>query len=915
MLNEKNRDARRLYWAAQDQRAGTNESQLAADPLVAQPAQQRALSKGPETLFGRVVDAIPYVGTYKVLPERGLNAVTCCYLAPGPNTALGARGISTIAPGAQVWFLYHPDSNYGVILGVEPQFMTQARKAISDYIFVGSRSGLHRDAANNYPFSLNTRGIGDWSARTPFDSTTGGEWGAITETGLRVVLDSAMVQLGVGESCGIYCYIWDQLCRIAGVNLQIRASAFEREALDDVGEHFDVIQRFVYPWESYGTATPGTPTGRALDAQATEIDEPWYGACEPKQDDQVGIPRYLEFGGYLGQGGKRLIQVPAPGGLWGYENPGAAATVFEEQLSLTGSYTLRSAKRVIIARRPLIPSIRTQKRPEDNTGDTRDNYRASGQFGSGPEHVVKGEPALPEQSQDISAGTPLRTDDMMLRALGVTDLMAYTFNWEAEHALHYHGKDWQVTEETGSLLGSSLTPPDFSPLVEHAEMYMEPAETGSLTVDHRYKSVKYALSSSYFALLDDGGIVLGDGFGAELRLAGGHVFITAPGDVWNKAGRNVVSWGGRDVLLRGKHHVDITATERDVRIKAEKHLWALAGNGGGDGLLLLESRAGTKSYVFQDADGKPKIGEDAVAGGIALRTEISPLVNWASQIYLRTGGGDVADGDITLDASRGRCGIATNIGWAVNFLNSASSAGRYDAYYEGDEQATQVKKVHAWQETNMQYAGNVQFGGFGAFDGALLTNDTIYANHGHIWTADAPDYNLLVAALEPGWFDSWFEELTKREETMVEALTAFYEQTLKNRWYEETKAGHEDVMRVAEFSFRTAEHQYKTYADDTPKFRLYEDRWQHLARTAGGGGMPWVEFEVTTQGIRTMPYPGTEVFESNKTYIEMDTTMFDEQTGTSKSRGDAGTGADIYLDPKYGDPQGKSLNAGYLVIG
>ena len=88
-------------------------------------------------------------------------------------------------------------------------------------------------------------------------------------------------------------------------------------------------------------------------------------------------------------------------------------------------------------------------------------------------------------------------------------------------------------------------------------------------VDGRYGSVAYYPNLAYFGMLDEGGIVIGDGFGAEIRLGGGRVEITCPGDIWLKSGRNVNAWAGRDVAVRAKHAVDASATDGPVRINRD----------------------------------------------------------------------------------------------------------------------------------------------------------------------------------------------------------------------------------------------------------------------------------------------------------------------------------------------------------
>ena len=869
---------------------------LASDPTSSGAAQLTNLGRGVEIISGRVVDSIAYLHAYKVLPERGLACMMCTYLAPGVSSAIGAKTINTLPPGTRVWFIYHRELLYGLIIGVEPDYMTDGKYATSDCLYLGSRSGLHRDSAHSFPLQIAHNGVVDWSAGRPFDSTTAGEWGAMTETGMRVTLDSFMAQLGVGEACGVFAYYWDQLLRIAGTNLQIRSSTFEHESLDDESEHFDVIGRSVYPWESLGAGRQQAGLFREHTAKQFEIDEPWYGPVEPKYDDQVPLRRTYEFHGYLGQGGKRVLLAPTNNAIARQSNPAPMAALFSEAVTLTGRYLLSSAKGITISRRVSIPAVKPKKRPEHADGDNTDNYKASSAFGSGPEHVVKSAPAMQEAD-----------DPSLVRAAAVQDLHSYTFNWESPHPFHYHEQDWDLDEESECELSGDTPPIPFADLANHQRMYLPEPPTASIEVDHRYRTVEYALATSYLTLLDDGGVVLGSGCGCEIRMAGGSISISAPGDIWTKPGRNAVTWAGRDAILRAKRHVDITSTDKDVRIKAERHLWALAGNSGSSGMLFLESRASQQEFLFENNEGGPMIGEDAQAGGVVIRTPDSNFVTWAKDIYLRTGGGSVQDGNITLDASEGRRVIVTESQATVNLLTPSSGSGRFDVFHDEGK----VKSVHATIHDYLLLNGNLAVLGFAAVDGKLYTNDWIYVDTGHIATADAPKYMGLVQAIKPESMQPFFDALGDAETRMKFELTDFYESAHKQRWRVDYRAGNARVMEICEFSFRTPE-QYGTQDD---RFRLYEDRWQQLARLGGAETQTWQEQFVETQGTSTGPYPGREVAQKEGSYQTVGLTIYDAEAGHSKDRGTAADVADCYENPKYATPQKTTLENGYTILG
>ena len=883
---------RQLEWQLMDL-SGENPGQVrqAANPTLAASAQSLGLHHNVEILYGRVVDAIPYTGCYKVLPERGLSVITCQYMSPAGNGAYGARGVSSIPPGAHVWFIYHHNLNYGVIIGTSSYFMSNSSQGLSDFFFIGSRSGLFRDVAHSFPFTLNTRGIGDWSAGKPFDSTTAGEWGAITETGTRVLLDSFMVQVGAGEGCGFYAYLWDNLARVIGVNLQVWSNTAQRDSLDDDSEHYDIEGFCTYPWETLGLGRQGGEATIEKTAQQTEIDEPWYGAVEPYDDRQQAVQRMQHINGYLGQGGTRRLMAPTTGERNTLQNAVAQAALFEEHIALTGRYTLRTADEVIIARRPLIPTITQQERPESPTGDKTDNYKASGMFGAGDEHKVVGSLKIPDGAEDPH----------VLEAAAFQDIQAYVFNWDAVHPFHYHKKDWKVSEESDTELGSSVPAPDFSKLAQHKNMYLDGPETVTINVDHRYGDVTYALASSYFTLLHNGGVVLGDGFGSEIRMSGGHIDISAPGDIWLKSGRNTVQWGGRDVITRAGNCCDISTTSGDIRLKAEKHLWGLAGNSGGDGIVMLESKGTTDQYNFESPD---NFAEDATGSGVVLRSATGNIVNWAKDIYLRTGGGPVATGNITLDAAQGESNIITNSASILNFLRNTSSAEVLQIYYDLQDDKAQIGSIHSWTYNNMSINGSAQINGNLIVNGSIVSNQTIYVNDGHIATSQAAQFDGKVAEISANSQTSLFQSLAQNQQTQNQQITKYYTDTLFNGWYDKYKAGNADVMTIGEFCFRTAKDQYNTLSsDDQLQFRMFESRWQQML---SGGGQAWKEPKVKSAQVDgTAPYPGLEVFSNTSSFIKANLLLFDNASGTAKSRsGDSNP----YLTAELGEPTRQALN-------
>mgnify|MGYP005613304699 FL=1 len=71
------RESRQLEWRALEQWAESGVERPRSDPTSVLPSLVNALSQDAKLIFGRVVDSIPYVGLYKVLPERGRPVMLC----------------------------------------------------------------------------------------------------------------------------------------------------------------------------------------------------------------------------------------------------------------------------------------------------------------------------------------------------------------------------------------------------------------------------------------------------------------------------------------------------------------------------------------------------------------------------------------------------------------------------------------------------------------------------------------------------------------------------------------------------------------------------------------------------------------------------------------------------------------------
>tara|TARA_Y100001938_G_scaffold120883_1_gene168014 strand:- start:1712 stop:4657 length:2946 start_codon:yes stop_codon:yes gene_type:complete len=894
------------------------------------PAHTQDLGVVTRVVTGVVVDSLAYAHLYKVQVDHGGPAMACTFLGSSSNTFMGAKSLTTLLPSTRVWVLLHPQMPYGVIIATEPDVIIDGRDSLADFITTVSRSGFKVDDAHAFPSVMaNGSGVTDFSSWRPFDGTSAGEWGHITETGLRLFLDPFMAQLAVNEACGVFAFFFDNMLRLAGHNLQMRTSGSELEALNDQGEFINYQGYTPYTWENKGVTAHGVVPGTERDAQASQIDEQHYAEREPVYDDQKPFHRIQNYHGYLGQGGQRRIYLPPSADYYRYSNTSDSPAVFSEDMSLTGRYSLRSAKAITIAKRVPMVNPERARRPEAVAeGEWEGNYKFAGVFHDDnsvppgitvPDHEVRDELDFPDGA----------TADYkwLVRAAGVLDAHVHTFNWEANHAYWYHRGDWHVQqEEDGSIASMYQVPIPFGSLA--TSQYLEPPEARTHKVDHRYAETgdaRYYPNESSIDLLEDGGIVIADGFGSELRMTGGHVFISAPGDIWLKSGRNTNVWAGQDSITRAKNSVDITANDRDVRIKAENNMQLLAGNSGIGG-LLLESR-GTMLYDYA-----PNIGEDVSSGGVVVKSSKAPAVTLGEGVYIRSGL-DVSSsmGEITLDCNQGRGVYKTNAQYQEHFVRHGIWWWFCDG--EGDNVGnitSSYEFVPGWCSIGGSCGinGHLAINGHKANRGWDLVVDGHYAS---TW-CDPRVYCLEGESLAQTL--AFIEEATTQRQSLLASIgIEQYESQFVDWWYPGFMPGNNSKIASIGVSMRTQE-QYLT-----SDFTLFEDRWQQLARLseeASGTGSAqtgkWEENPVPItakkdEPIATYPYPGKEAWKDDHNLYELGLRYSDheEESGfvaKAVERNDEGVGAPYTgsnTEPPFSydqiSAQGiKALDGNYRVI-
>ena len=844
-------------------------------------------------VIGWIVDGTAIANAYRVQVEKGTCPVVATALSQSSAVPIGATTINSYAPGTCVVMMQHDKTRQGIILGALPDVLDTEEQARHPYITLASRKRVD-DCHKKYIKQKFGGQILDWSNWRPFDGTLGGEWGAVSTTGLAITLDDFMAQISVNEACGVFAFYHDSFLRVAGQSLQVWTAGSEREAIMDQAEYNDYQGYNAYPWEAAGLITPA-PAGIGQgvikqfekDSYLCPEGRPYYGHWEPYNAYQQPYHRTQHFYGYLGQGGRNVLHAPPEGvPRWTYmDGPqGDEGQVYEsaintqtgskrqcskgddidytpmelkpclglheDNIAMDGRRFIASAKGIIFAKRMLLPMPTRIRRPEDPQGDDADkNYKAGSKSGKGPDHEITGDLATSGDHPHLQ------------RASCLLDLHGYLFNYAGLHPFHWHTKDyklWQQSEiEYGGQRVYNHKVPDYNIL--KGKMYLPQPEPKELYVDHRYKKQKFYESECFVSLLDDGSVVIGDGYGSEIKMSAGCLTLSAPGDVWIKSGRSSQIWSGADCIIRSVDDIDMSTTNKNIRIKSEQNIMMLAGNDEKKpGGILIESRAPSPVYQFEEC------GDNVVFGGIVLRAPKAEVVGLAERIYMRSGGGDsktIKPGTITLDAGRGEADIVTK---SKNMYQYVGQNGKiYQFFRDGIE--GEVKRANSFSRDFTLLCGPIGcnadliIGGFGLFKKSIVVGSVQERPH-HIFTTAAAEGLQFVAPCDQDCGDRIEPALAQIEQLITEELPdagdQIEEQYLKTLFYADGRPGNGRIMDIMEFSFRTDE-QYKI-----PDFLLFEDRWQQMARLYGEPSKTWTEKKVKNVSCgETWPFPGKQFLE------------------------------------------------------
>lgn len=544
-------------------------------------------------------------GTYtvKAEPEGVLRDVI--FAGGGGGEVYGPKSDIRPAPGATVIVAY--DKLYtAYIISVLPkkELSTATVAAGVLYPFV---SGPKYNQILNTPTYVHNHDV------QTEDLYPGATAGYSNELGVAAGIGMYEAYLRASPMCGVWAMYLDDCLRTVGYNREDWHSGGSHCVKNIGGEVNDCSVFTPFSWEALGFNKPGDPFDKDLtpeeekaadEGEASALDtegEHWKLAALDEESPEM-LPRVMKYSGYT-PGLHRLI-VARPGSTAGSAPSTKHATgltdpkdtdtanslmasaknhrlisgLFDMSIDNCGEYEVRSAKGISHVKTVDIPIPVQASEPETTFSESRGlpgsetphDYTPAGLQNLGEPHKevsIKG-PAG-RRAQSVSEGSGLRNTVLNSKAEAKS-----RSGWDVEYAV--------------SPLQAACARFDISRELDSRFEYDTPQPT-TLLIDHETKAEYYG-SESGIKQLDDGSIVLYDGYGASITMAGGNIIFDAPGDIWNRTGRDVITWAGRSINSRAENDVEIVADTNEVRIKSETAMKITGGNGG-SGSTFLENRA------------------------------------------------------------------------------------------------------------------------------------------------------------------------------------------------------------------------------------------------------------------------------------------------------------------------------------
>ena len=733
--------------------------------------------------------------------------VTCTVAQSTAASFLGTSECSLPPAGTKVIVLLpNHNSKVGIIIGAYPAANRgpsgSPRPTNNNLIDLEGSASVATEAAYQTPAQdpqYTTRV--DAAAQRYLDSFPGNKcW--FNDQGVALSLLNLMLILKATDRAQLQFGVLDDLVRLISNHWQHFSAQGTEQIFNDGGYLTHETGVSMYQWEHSGFLELGTKAFAAGDGKVLKD------SLATRYDHTTGVPsarkRLQTFSGYLGDILNMFVANPDPNIKTDTVDQEAVDQgLLHTHIDTSGRLTIKSATGISFQRADRIPVPKRMREPWDPEGDKVEN----------------------EQGKSTDKKEPYKFEDQGTRSMLMRDANAYR-DAQAYAKLAKRTKDFYVPEE--------------------ADM-QQPKDEYDTNSKGREEFEKNKDRRAYFNLEDDGSIVFRDAWGSELIMRGGNIIVTCAGQMELRTGKSIVQLAGDDVVIKAKNSIDVTATDKDVRIKADRNLHVLAEGLNGGGGILLESKSTGPGASYE---GK---GEAVSSTGITLKAQDSTVLVTAPTVHLAPENNFILDG---MD-SDGNPHAVVSIGGIRQFVCTAEE---YAALTVADTAGVLVTPGFA-----------VVAGGTAVLAGGTSTGVLEGAK---AWQPMAKVY------LEDG---SYYDRLQR--ETLTDLKETFLDGV-------EWLGAYPPEQRLTiMFTYRSSQEcgtLEATEVEGGSGFAVYQPGWAHMANS----GSPFVPVTLTTWEEspieETYAWPGQAAYEA-ESYVKVEEEAYisDPATGVAVNRAEA----------------------------
>lgn len=546
---------------------------------------------GCDLVIGRVTSSYAGAGTCQVSISSDNPTLSCvvmsgiCGFVSGYGTVLS----TSIPEGATVLvFRASQHAPTGYVIGCLPEHLIDQQentKSLANTVDMEPSAGLPTEDAYSLPLR-NRAHISTQVANggRPIDDVPGAS-SFMSEHAVGLRLGMLMTALRAGSDAAIELSVLDGLVRLSARHLQLWRADGEAQVYADHGMATGEYQGSPYSYEVDGVASAGSPRTADTAPDEEQLRQAGVTNVAPLL---TTVARMQFMHGFVSSGVTATIACPQRG-IRTLPSTPTDSGLLQVHGDIDGRLRVSSANDIVLERFEHIAVPKKIAEPWDPEGTRAESLAPQ-----------------PRKGFDWENGDDRK--EGVAAALHAGDGLAWDKRMDVERTTDTR-KDIHLPEERE-------TPP---PRNDYAG---EHPNTGAVDGTEQFDA--YRGRTCVLRLGKDGTILLRANNGAEVFIRGDDMRLDTPGNMYINAGKSLVLQAGHDVVVRAKNSVDVSATDHDVRIKAQENLHAHSAGG-----VLIESASTTDGGTWPDEG-----GESTRHGGVVIKAAKSRVMIDASVAHI-----------------------------------------------------------------------------------------------------------------------------------------------------------------------------------------------------------------------------------------------------------------------------------------